>query len=116
LWCSKSAHNGIVPLQIKFLELTGIEKKALHESKAKDITLYGTSLPRLLRRPGPGLPPPGLRAAIATTGPGARACFNFLNFLNNRCKRFLASSNETSYPIGVAAEAPGSSSVAAAAA
>jgi hypothetical protein len=45
LWCSKSAPNCIVPLQIKFLELSGTEKKALHE--AKDITVYGTSLTRL---------------------------------------------------------------------
>jgi hypothetical protein len=61
-------------LQIKFLELSGTKKKALHESKAKDVTAHGMSLPRhggprpiLWRR----LPPQGLRAAIiAATGPG----------------------------------------------
>ena len=34
----------ILPLQIKFLELSETEKKALHEFKAEDITVYGTSL------------------------------------------------------------------------
>jgi hypothetical protein len=40
-----------LPLQIKFLELSGTEKKALHWSNAKDVTLsqYGTSLPCLWR-------------------------------------------------------------------
>jgi hypothetical protein len=61
-----------VPLQIKFLELSETEKKTLHESKAKDVTLYGTSLPRLWRR----LPLPGLRVAIAATGPGLVLIFS----------------------------------------
>jgi hypothetical protein len=39
--------NCIVPLQVKFQELSGTEKKALHESKAKDITIHGMSLPSL---------------------------------------------------------------------
>jgi hypothetical protein len=57
--------NCIVPLQIKFQELSGTEKKALHESKAKDVTIHGT-LPCLWM----SLQLLGLLAAIAETGPG----------------------------------------------
>jgi hypothetical protein len=70
-----------VPLQVTFLELSGAEKKALHKSKAKDITLYhyGTSLqqPSLWRH----LPvqQQELRAAIAAMGPGI--VFIFLNLI-----------------------------------
>jgi hypothetical protein len=75
LWLSKLALNCIVPLQIKFIELSGTEKKALHEFKAKDVTVYGTCMPRLWRR----LPPPGLRAAIAATpGLGPGIVLNFI--------------------------------------
>jgi hypothetical protein len=38
LWCSKSPPDCIVPLQTKLLELSGTEKKALRNSKAKDVT------------------------------------------------------------------------------
>jgi hypothetical protein len=61
-----------VPLhwQIKFLALSGTEKKAIHKSKENDVSQYGKSLlqtlPRLWRR----LPPQELSAAIAATGPG----------------------------------------------
>jgi hypothetical protein len=48
---------------LKFLELAGPEKKALHESKAKDVSVHGTLLWRLLPPPGG----PGLHAAVTVT-------------------------------------------------
>jgi hypothetical protein len=68
-----------VPLQIKFLELSGTEKKALHWSKAKNVTLYGTSLPRLCKC----LQLQGLRAAIAATGAGLNLFFLLCNASTN---------------------------------
>jgi hypothetical protein len=66
-------HCASSEVQIKFLELSGTEKKACHESKVKDVTMYGTSLLSLWRH----LPPQGLRAAIAATGPGLVIIFYF---------------------------------------
>jgi hypothetical protein len=64
-------HGSASSHHVSSLELSETEMKRRpytngNESKAKDVAVYGTYLPRLWRR----LPPPGLRAAITATGSG----------------------------------------------
>jgi hypothetical protein len=69
-------------LQIKFLKLSGSEKQALHEAKAKNTTLYETSLPRFWRC----LPP--IVIAATKIGPGlVLTKFNF-NFFTTAINFF----------------------------